>query len=262
VFSHLNREKAKLEGERLRLALEKSGGRAVFVVHPFYHESNPKHYARWWNFSDCRVPSKTAKGRAFLKTVNRLLETHERREGLPALIVFEEGSRVEETRKTVGGKAFFVPTEKTNPTPLCGWENALKELRESGLKHALVSGQKLFGLNESELYAMSRAFSNYVYSNPTALTASLASGLKENLLFMKSAAENFRDSEKKPLGACVGMTVSALLHHGFRVSVLPKACYPFQLTAQKPFPTLFQRIKKRLGFRRKNGGKPEENKRR
>lgn len=199
--------------QELRTALQKSKGRAVVLVHPYFHENCPGAYLLDFPFFAVD-PRLTQRGRKYLSVQQKTIE----RAKIP-VIIFEEEKNLGKTEKKIGRTAFFVPTREIRPTPVKGWENALAELRGAGLRHAIVGGQKLVGRRRNNWPA--RVWHHFAMEEQWGAQA------RKNKSFDQSIA-GVRNMKNPPVMGCVGETIDNLLQGAFNVSIMPGASYPFK----------------------------------
>lgn len=181
--------------EELREALSKSGGRAIILVHPYYHQHH---------HSEFESPVHSDRTR-YLRVLTKTME----RTKLP-VIVFEEQAHLQETKPFLrfkfGKPFFFVATDVANPDPVVGWNAALDHLSGLGLRHAIVGGQYLH------------------YSTREDLISGAWRGQPKALEDIELVSRKIAGASKKkhlPYEGCVGYTVRHLLRKKFRVSLMP-----------------------------------------
>lgn len=190
----------------LRKELAATGGRALVVVHPFFHEDAPHCYQTH------ALPDRTPNGKRFLRVQQQTLQ----RARVP-IIVFEQEAKVEETRlrlEALGKRAFVVATKPSSPIPLEGWQKVLSRFKRVGLRHAIVGGQKLFHKNR-------RAYEEFLETVPLGVL----DNERKRLVLIEKGIAGASHSERIPWSGCVGLTLSNLLKKGFRVSLMPNAVY-------------------------------------
>jgi hypothetical protein len=122
----------------LRQSLEKSNGRIIAFIHPYF----PERGSVWTDIGGAD-PADLAKMRGFLKKLSLV----ENKKG-PPMLIFEEAEKVgvlEHNLPTVfSKKVYVVPTEPSEPTPeKGGWEELRKKLKGLGAKEVIIAGMNL-----------------------------------------------------------------------------------------------------------------------
>jgi hypothetical protein len=186
--------------KKLEEALRKSGGRAVILVHPLFHEFNKTSYPQEV------FPERTPQGRKFLQTVNKVIS----KSRVP-VIVFEEHHHFKQAQEMLPKKVFFVKTFRGHPIPLEGWAPALSYLKEAGLKQAIVGGQLLVDVDESLI---------------PKTQSDVRDEFDERKEVFKSMLSSSKQLKSMPLGGCVAMTAAQLLKAGVKVAVMRNAVHP------------------------------------
>lgn len=183
--------------DELESALRKSGGRAVVLVHPLYFKYHPI------RIRGVEVPERPD-ARNYLRLQQKRVETSK----FP-VIVFEEVTRVEQTRKALGGRAFFVPTGEYGPRPALDWD-VLDFLKQKGLKHGVFGGQAFV-------------------CGHFAPTASARKALQD---LRAAAKETITGKKMRRMGfqGCVSETMKEFLNRGLQVSLMKNVVFPQKLT--------------------------------
>jgi hypothetical protein len=122
----------------LRQSLEKSKGRIIAFVHPYF----PERGSVWTDIGGAN-PADLAKMRGFLQK----LAVVENKKG-PPLFIFEEAEKVVEMEQKIQAafskKVYVVPTEPGEPTPeKGGWPALRKKLKDLGAKEVIIAGMNL-----------------------------------------------------------------------------------------------------------------------
>lgn len=198
--------------QHLKQDLSASGGRALVLMHPFFHESHPNHYPLRQD------PSVSRRGQRFLRSIQLTVQrTH-----LP-IIVFEERGKVRATRARLKGefnkRVFVLPTHLYSPTPVGDWQKHLDALEDAGLKHAILGGQKLGYFPKSFLR---KQFESALAEDPNSARD------REALVDLDLIEANIAGALRKedvPWSHCVGTVAKRFLRRGIRVSIMPNASY-------------------------------------
>jgi hypothetical protein len=122
----------------LRQSLEKSKGRIIAFIHPYF----PERGSVWTDIGGAD-PADLAKMRGFLQK----LAVVENKKG-PPMLIFEESEKVAEMEQKLQmaflKKAYIVPTEPSEPTPeKGGWPALRKKLKDLGAKEVIIAGMNL-----------------------------------------------------------------------------------------------------------------------
>ncbi len=112
--------------EDFRLAVQRSNGRILLLVHPFYL----RHLNRVHGY---KVSVRVQRHEKAMEGINR-------RSNLPTVIL-EETPHIAATHSSLGKRnPFFVPTNLSHPRPTDGWQALHDALRQARVKTILVGG--------------------------------------------------------------------------------------------------------------------------
>ncbi|HII38775.1 TPA: hypothetical protein HA318_02125 [Candidatus Micrarchaeota archaeon] len=208
---------AKRESEKrvFSKALEKSNGRAIVLVHPYYS----------------RMPGQEK----YLETLRSVVSNAR----LP-IIVLEAEDRTHLTKSALSSLTrqplLFISTQPESSTPLLKlrtrwrllkakglkhaavsradpWEAALFDLKSTGLKHAIMGGQLLNELEVNRVLTTSKELDD------------------QQTFTARSFLEKLRTGQGRlPATGCVSTALKNFVKHGLKVSLMPNACWPIKFT--------------------------------
>ena len=122
----------------LRQTLEKSRGRIIAFIHPYF----PERGSVWTDIGGAN-PADLAKMRSFLHK----LAVVENKKG-PPMLIFEEAEKIGALEHNLPAvfskKVYVIPTESAEPTPeKGGWPALRKKLKDLGAKEVIIAGMNL-----------------------------------------------------------------------------------------------------------------------
>jgi hypothetical protein len=194
----------------LEKALKKSGGRAVILVHPLFHEYHATYYLKKGKLAN---PVLTEKGRDYLEKQALVYE----KTRLP-VIIFEEEANAAETKKKFS-KAFVVPTKPASPQPTKGWK-VIDYLKRKGLKTALLGGQKMVSGNQQELI---RKWYRWTWKF-------------EETMFLAKNLPGWNRAKEFAYDGCVSQAAYNLMRKKIRVGLMTRVVYPNAPVLKKARP--------------------------